>query len=210
MHKELRSLAAAAALCLTPMVASAGLIGFDFSSFGAGLSGEVCGDSCSELALFSDVTVSGLDSYFAPGAAPGFSLTGGFQFVELGDYGSGGAPPTGNWQLTDGGGDSLFGLFTGQFSGGASDPERDGSLLYAVEGGTGLFGGALGVGISSVVFSPFPGYYTEAGTFAVQVPDTVEAPEPGIIALFATGMGMLALAWTVRRRREALAHTLAD
>ena len=210
MHKELRSLAAAAALCLTPIVASANLIGFDFSSLGNGIEGEVCGHSCSELALLSNVTVSGLDSYFAPGAAPSFSLTGGFQFVELGSYGTGGAPPTGNWQLTDGGGDSLFGLLTGQFSGGASDPERDGVLLYAVQGGTGLFDGALGLGISSVVFSPFPGYYSEAGTFAVELADTVEAPEPGIIALFATGMGMLALVWTGRRRREALANTPTD
>ncbi len=211
LSNKLRMAAAVGVLGLAPLAASASILNFDFSTVGSGTLGASCGASCTQLNLSGTTEITGLDSYFG-GSTPTFQFTGLLDFTEQGPWFGGfgaGAGPTGGWQLSDGIGDSLSGFFLGFLSGTPSDPVRLGSFFYGVSGGTGLFGSAWGsssgphsslFGGSFTQFSPYPGQYTDSGSFSVEV------PEPGVITLFLAGLA--ALGWTMRKQARRSSVTV--
>lgn len=193
-----------AAIGLAPVAALALPATFSLNTNGSSSWGGTCGFSCSILELNGSATLSGLNGYFGTSSTPAFTysaqvdvLDGGPLFGGIGKD----SPPAGDWTLSDGSGDTLFGSVTGYFSA----PGRGSvtGLYYDVTGGTGVFNDVSGIGGSVVTFSSFPGRYSQKGDFLVGGGGgrgPVHVPEPGTLGLFAAALG--ALAWSVRRRRR--------
>ena len=178
MHKKLKTLTAAVLLCCAPLVASASVINFDFSTAG---NVSLTSDGAE---LNGTTATSGLESLFG-GSSPTFTFNGLFNLI--GPFGAIGVPPDGGWSMSDAAGDSLFGSFSAAFIGGLD------AFFYNVAGGTGILYGAQGNGGSLVGFGS-DGQYREQGTMVIAV------PEPGMISLFFAGL--LALGCAVRRQRR--------
>jgi len=93
---------------------------------------------------------------------------------------------------------TLFGTLSGSYA--VADILNVGgqfSLDYAITGGSGMFQGATGYGLSFLDFAPAPGAfdnYAEAGQLVFSV------PEPGTLAL--ASLGLLAVCTQASRRRR--------
>ena len=109
-------------------------------------------------------------------------LTGQFEFTNETDLSS-----------------AVFGTLTGAFTNPANTLLSGGQfgLDYLIQGGTGQFAGYRGFGLSFLTFDPkSTGFnnYAEQGLLVAAV------PEPG--ALWLVALGLAALAWAPRRRRQ--------
>lgn len=202
MKNQLRRLFAVAAICLTPTLASAGAITFDFSSWGTATPTGSCGLFCYEIRTSGTVIEIGDN---VPGTSS-WSLSGVMQFLQIGSVlgiGAGLSPLGGGWSFIDAtGSNSLFGSFTMLLEGGLNDDIRYGSVQYLIEGGTGLFEDASGLGLSVIAFDREGSLFSfiERGVMSALVSaQSIEVPEPGTLALFAAGM--LAMLVLVHRRR---------
>lgn len=207
MSKSFRHFLAAVALCLSPAFASAGIITFDFDSWGVATPIGSCGLLCYEIQTQGTVIEIGSDD--VPGTQS-WSLSGLMQFLQVGNLfgiGTGQTSLGGGWSFTDTtGGNSLFGSFTMLLEGGADDSSRLGSVQYIVEGGTGLFDQAIGTGLSIISLEREGSLFSffERGLMSVLISGngSVQVPEPGVLALFAAAAFGLFLA--MRRRRSAV------
>jgi hypothetical protein len=195
MKRFFRNGLAIAALCGVAPFASASVINLDFSSAGIGHASDSCGGPCYEI------TTNGLA--YETGGLPGvnaWSFKGVMQFIDTGSggIGAGIAGLNGGWRFNDLlGSDNLWGSFATVL--GANDT---GFVTYAIQGGTGLFQGALGSGSSlfsvTAGFFPYLFSYVENGSMRVAVGGDVAVFEPGVLALMVTGLALLA--YTRRRK----------
>ncbi len=180
-------------LSLASLAASAGIIDVGFTTTGTGTWGPSCGMSCTDLTLSGNTVTNGLDGYFGKSGAPDFSFSG-----LLNVYG--GLAPTGNWQLQDGSGDSLYGSTAGLLGGG---PGGISLLLgFDITGGTGLFQDVTGVGGWSFGGVSWNGAFGNSGVLVVDGSPSTAVTEPGALLLLV--FGLAGLGWTLRRRRVTL------
>jgi hypothetical protein len=202
--------AAAGALYLAPPTASADteIVTFGMSNAGVTWLDGGCGVGCNVVNFSGTSFLSGLVGFFPSNHTPSFTFTGQLDVTESGSAGIG---SDGTWALHDSHGDSLFGQFEGSVSGSPTDFLRSGQFLYSALGGTGVFGGAEGLGFTTLTFGNFPsaddfGDFSQTGQFTLDVPPPVSVPEPGTFALF--GAGLFGLLWTTTRSRRTVASSL--
>ena len=117
--------------------------------------------------------------------APSNTLAGSFEFTTI--------------DLTS----SLFGTLTGSYAN--ADVFNLGGQLsidYQILGGSGMFAGASGFGLSLIEFDPNSTFntYSEAGLLSFTAP----VPEPSTWLLMGLGLGLMA---TVQRRRAGAVRT---
>ena len=115
-------------------------------------------------------------------AAAAKQLTGQFKFINVADLSS-----------------TVFGTLTGAFTDPADTLLSGGEfgLDYLIQGGTGQFAGYRGFGLSFLQFDPNA---TSFNNYAEQGLLVAAVPEPG--ALWLVALGLAALAWAPRRRRQ--------
>jgi hypothetical protein len=193
-------LAALTLFVLGTGTASANIINFSFKNSGSVADADLCGFNC----LLVTTTGTAEETGGLPGANE-WSFTGVMKFsstslVTLEGNGTG----TGlGWSFMDtSGNNNLYGSFSsdlftllGIVSAGTVD--------YTIGGGSGLFAGATGFGASTIKF--IGGDFWETGLMHVVTANLTSVPEPGVIVLFLTAGGLLALAYQ-RRRRAAIQH----
>jgi hypothetical protein len=204
MKNKLTSLIAAIGLlCLAPGIASASYLEFDFNNTGGVVDTAPCGLGCYQV----DTVGVAYETSGLPGSNS-WLFTGSMKFLG-GSAGLGSGPGLG-WSFNDlSGNNDLWGSFYTTLSGNENSPVRTGSVSYFVEGGSGLFAGATGLGNSLITVSNwFVTLFTETGKMYVvttgspTTPST-NVPEPGMVSLLAAGLVMMGFV-AYRRRREAL------
>lgn len=106
-------------------------------------------------------------------------LTGGFEFTHAVDLGS-----------------SLFGTLSGRFTdpGYTLDTGGQFELDYQILGGTGLFAGFTGFGLSFLSFDPQAQSFNNYSEQGLLVADAAAVPEPASLWLAAAALGLSALA----------------
>jgi hypothetical protein len=179
--------------------ASATIIDFSFHNQGS-LTGAVsCGSNCLRVATTGTATeTSGI-----PGANS-WTFNGVMEFSSSGWFGlEGDGTGAGlGWMFTDtSGNDNLKGSFSSDLTS-LAGLLGAGTVDYVISGGSGLFSGAAGYGVSDIAFAF--GQFAESGWMHV-VTSTVTAsvPEPGMTTLLLAGFGMLAFVAYRRRRTHS-------
>ncbi len=199
MNLKLASaLVATAFLALTSASASAGIINFTFTNVGSVDGATSCGANCLLVATSGLATensgLAGSNSWAFSGLMK-FSSTS--LFTAEGDGSGKGL----GWSFVDtAGGDNLWGSFDsdiatffGLFGSGAVD--------YTIGGGSGLFAGASGYGVSTLdlgLSQFWENCWMKAVTATTSA--TASVPEPGITTLLLAGFGMIGF-MAYRRRR---------
>jgi hypothetical protein len=203
MNKTFKLLAATALLCLASVSASAGIINFSFVNDGLlGGKDNSCGAGCVTLSS------AGLAQEIG-GSGESWLFQGKMKVYEAGstDLGIGFGSSDLGWSFTDlDGNNSLFGTFTAvgdllSWSGG-------GTVSYQVLGGSGLFAGAVGTGLSKIVtnvvdlWGTLIGAFHEEGKMSVLTSTaTAKVPEPAVSTMLLAALGMVG--FMAYRRRKA-------
>jgi PEP-CTERM motif-containing protein len=192
--KVARLLAAAAVLAFASMSASAGIINFSFLNTGYVSGAGSCGYGCSLVQTTGTATELG----GIPGVNEKWSFHGVMQFYQGSDAGVGLGT---SWSFKDlDGSNDLYGTFATLVDGGLSDILRPGEVLYTITGGSGLFAGATGGGLSSITYL-LSTLFTEVGSMTVYT-KSISTPEPAVSMLMLVGIGMLG--FMAYRRRRAM------
>jgi hypothetical protein len=194
MKKLMGLVAAVGTLCLAPAIASASTINFGFETNGT-LSKTDCGISlpCYEIQTTGTATeTTGTSSWTLSG-----QMTFYGDVLPWNSEVTGAGP--GSWSFMDvAGGNNLTGSVVWALANGT------GNAFYDITGGTGLFAGALGDGISIISiskwYSELPVFSEVQGQMHVITPST-KVPEPSPTGLVAVGLAMMGFA--VYRRRRA-------
>jgi hypothetical protein len=194
----LAGLVALGLMSLASATASAVPISFSFHN-----EGEIsdvttsCDGNCLRLTTTGTATEQGGLS-----GANSWTFNGVMEFSGLlgNSSGNGTGAELGWWFTDNAGTNNLFGSFNSSING-LVGLLGGGTVNYAISGGSGLFAGATGFGISEISY--FLGKFWENGHMQVATPNlppTTTVAEPGMTALLTAGVGMFGLlAW--RRRR---------
>jgi hypothetical protein len=186
-------------MSLASTTASAGPISFSFHNEGYINDVTSCGGNCFRLATTGTATeIGGL-----PGANS-WTFNGVMEFNGLFDNSGDGTGAGLGWWFTDNAGtNNLFGSFNSSING-LVGLLGGGQVNYSIAGGSGLFAGATGFGVSQIDY--FLGLFSEYGRMFVTTPNTTPpttVAEPGMAGVLAAGMGMFGfLAWRSRRTRQ--------
>ncbi len=178
---------------LASAAASAGIISFNFNNSGSVSVDGNCGPGCFVLSSEGVATetsgLPGANQWVFEGVMKFFPDWGGNVGSGTGAYG---------WSFT-GGGNDLYGSFT-SLTDGLVPLFGDGIVQYTVLGGSGIFNGALGSGLSSISY--LLGGFWEEGRMTIVTGNAPPraVPEPSISTLLVAGLGMVAF-MAYRRRR---------
>jgi hypothetical protein len=180
--------------------ASASIIDFSFKNSGSVADADLCGFNC----LLVTTTGTAKETGGLPGANT-WSFTGIMKFSATSFFtleGDGAGTGLG-WSFIDtSGNNNLYGSFSSSLF--TLLGESTGTVKYSIGGGSGLFAGATGFGASTIDFND--GYFWEKGLMhVVTAANLTSVPEPGVIVLFLTAGGFLALVYQ-RRRRAVIQH----